>query len=95
MVPGAAAAKHFAELYAYPASMATMELLDACPPDAAHTGPDGNALHLVPLTLDVEAEFAGCWAAAGPGMPYGTAAYASTSLLLPRMPTCHVHGTAT
>ena len=46
----------------------------------AHTGTVGDASYLVSLTLDTKAEFAGCWAAMGPGMPHGLVAYARTNL---------------
>jgi hypothetical protein len=75
--------------------MAIMELLDACPPDKAHTGPDGEAIWPAPLTLDTDAEFTVCYiVVGGPGAPPGPAAFAYTSLESARMIIRHVNGSA-
>lgn len=97
MAPGPAAAKRFAATFPFPgawSALATLEMLEACPPDAAHTGPDGDALRPVPLVVDVDAEFKGCYSVFGPGVPRGPAAYACTTLEKARLMISHVHGTA-
>ena len=71
MGPGPAAAKRFAALNPYEGAWAAthiLELLDACPPDAGHTvtGPDGEALRTLPLTVDVDAESTGVYGIHGP-----------------------------
>ena len=97
MAPGPAAAKRFAEIFPFPgawSALATLEMLKACPPDAAHTGPDGDLLCSVPLVVDIDAEFMGCYSVHGPGVPRGPAAYARTTLAMARLMISHVHGTA-
>jgi hypothetical protein len=97
MAPGPKAARLFAKTFPFPgawSALATLEILEACPPDAAHTGPDGDALRPVPLVVDVDAEFKGCYSVHGPGVPRGPAAYACTTLKMARFMISHVHGTA-
>jgi hypothetical protein len=71
-----------------------MERLDMCPPDAAHTGPDGEALLVVPLTIDVAAEFAGALSVMGACAPFGPAAFAAVSMQTARLIASHVNGYA-
>ena len=97
MAPGPAAARRFAAMYPYPgawSSSSTLEMLSACPPTAAHTGPDGEALRRVPLTVDVDAEFIGCYGSHGPSAPFGPASFGRTSLTMARLMISHAHGTA-
>ena len=97
LAPGPEAAKRFSAMYPYTgawAGMAILDMLDSCPPDAAHTGPDGDALRTVPLAVDVDAEFMGAYGVFGPGAPRGPAAYSRASLALARLKISHVNGTA-
>jgi len=97
MAPGPAAARRFAAMYPYPgawSASSTLEMLGACPPTAAHTGPDGEALRRVPLTVDVDAEFIGCYGSHGPSASFGPAAFGRTSLAMARLMISHAHGTA-
>ena len=97
MAPGPAAARRFAAMYPYPgawSAVSTLEMLSACPPTAAHTGPDGEALRRVPLTVDVDAEFIGCYGSHGPSAPFGPASFGRTSLAMARLMISHAHGTA-
>ena len=68
-------------------------MLEACPPDDAHTGPDGDALRSVPLIVGVDAEFKGCYSVHGPGVPRGLPPMHAL-LALTRLMISHVHGTA-
>jgi hypothetical protein len=57
LAPGSATAKRFAKVFAFPGArsgIAIMEMLDACSPDEAHTGPGNEALWLAPVTLDMD-----------------------------------------
>ncbi len=90
--PGDAAAKAYAALYPHSgvhAAQVLMDRLDMCPPDAAHTGPDGEALLVVPLVLDVAAEFAGALGVMGACAPFGPAAYSAVSMDSVRRFTSH------
>lgn len=97
MAPGAAAAACFAAMYPYSgawSAVSTLEMLGACPPSEAHTGPDGEALRRVPLTFDVDAEFVCCYGAHGPGAPFGSASFGRTNLAMARLMISHANGTA-
>ena len=97
MAPGPVAARRFASTYLYPgawSAVSTLDMLSACPPNATHTGPDGEALRRVPLTVDVDAEFIGCYGSHGPSSPFGPAAFGRTSLAMARLMISHAHGTA-
>ena len=97
MAPGPAATRRFAALYPYPgawSAVSTLEMLSACPPTADRTGPDGEALRRVPLTVDVVAELTGCYGSHGPSAPFGPAAFGRTSLAMARLMISHAHGTA-
>ena len=97
MAPGPAATRRFAALYPYPGAwsdVSTLEMLSACPPTADRTGPDGEALRRVPLAVDVDAEFIGCYGSHGPSAPFGPASFGRTSLAMARLMISHAHGTA-
>ena len=97
MAPGPATARRFAAMYPYPgawSAVSTLEMLSACPPTADRTGPNGEALRRVPLTVDVDAEFTGCYGSHGPSAPFGPAAFGRTSLAMARLMISHAHGTA-
>ena len=97
MGPGKGPAKRFAALYPFEGAWAAthiLELLDACPPDAEHTGPDGEALRAVPLTVDIDAEFSGFYGIHGPGLPHGPAVFGRTSLSMARLMISHANGSA-
>ena len=97
MGPGEAPAKRYAALYPHPgvhAAQCIMARLDMCPPDAAHTGPDGESLLVTPLVLDVAAEFAGALSVMGACAPFGPAAYAGVNMDIARLIASHVNGYA-
>ena len=96
MAPGPAAARRFAALFPYTgawSALLTLEMPSACPPTTAHTGPDGEALRLIPLTFDIDTEFIGCYGLHGPSAPFGPAAFGRTSLAMARLTISHEHGT--
>jgi len=93
MAPEPKAAKLFAKTFPFPGAWLALEMLEACPPDDPHTGPDGDALRSVPLIVGVDAEFKGCYSVHGPGVPRGLPPMHAL-LALTRLMISHVHGTA-
>lgn len=58
MAPTVAAARLFAATFPFPgawSARATLDFIDARPPDVGHTGPDGGMLRTVPLIVDIDA----------------------------------------
>ena len=97
MAPGPAATQRFQAMYPYPgvwSAISTLDMLSAAPPTAAHTGLDGEALRRLPLTVDLDAEFIGCYGSHGPSAPFGPASFGRTSLAMARLMISHAHGTA-
>jgi len=72
-----------------------MHYLNVCPPDAEHTGPDGETLLPVPLTIDVAVDYALAFSLVSGGTgPAGPAAYSTKSLDEVRWLVSHYHDSA-